>query len=81
MKHLVISMKIYVRGRMKVGKGVKQPRFRVVAVTGESKEGHLKIEASHFRKTELEEIAKDVGAEVVFLEPMEEEEHGKMKEE
>ena len=81
MKHLVIPMKIYVRGRMKVGKGVKQPRFRVVAVTGESKEGHLKIEASHFRKTELEEIAKDVGAEVVFLEPMEEEEHGKMKEE
>jgi hypothetical protein len=74
-------MKIYVRGRMKVGKGVKQPRFRVVAVTGEGKEGHLKIEASHFRKTELEEIAKDVGAEVVFLEPMEEEEHGKMKEE
>lgn len=74
-------MKIYVRGRMKVGKGVKQPRFRVVAVTGESKAGHFKIEATHFRKTELEEIAKDVGAEVVYLETIEEEEHGKMKEE
>ncbi|KUK69523.1 MAG: Uncharacterized protein XD88_1220, partial [Methanocalculus sp. 52_23] len=26
-------MKIYVRERQKVGTGVKQPRFRVVAVT------------------------------------------------
>ncbi|MDT8356990.1 MAG: hypothetical protein RQ758_00640 [Methanomicrobiaceae archaeon] len=53
----------------------------MVAVTEESGEGHFKFEASHFRKTELEEIAKDVGAEVIYLEPMEEEEQGTMKEE
>jgi hypothetical protein len=74
-------MKIYVRGRLKVGSGVKQPKFRVVAVTGGTSESHLKIEAVHFRKTELETIAKDIGAEVVYLEPMPEEEHGTMKKE
>jgi ATP-dependent helicase/DNAse subunit B len=54
-------MKIYARERQKVGTGVKQPRFRVVAVIeeqGESK--HLKVESTHFRKVELEHIAKDI---------------------
>ncbi len=59
-------MKIYVRERLRVGKGVKQPRFRVVAVSG--KELHLY--AAHLRKTELEQIAKDVGADIVYLEPV-----------
>ncbi|RXE57338.1 hypothetical protein ABH15_04385 [Methanoculleus taiwanensis] len=73
-------MKIYVRERQKVGTGVKQPRFRVVAVTGEKgDEMHFKIESVHFRKTELEQIAKDVGAEVVYLEEMPEEERGEMR--
>ena len=76
------SMKIYVRERQKVGSGVKQPKFRVVAVTGgKGDEAHLKIEATHFRKTEIEQIAKDVGAEIIWLEPMPEEERGSMKEE
>ncbi len=57
-------MKIYVRERLKVGEGVKQPRYRVVAVTGDE----LRIHAVHFRKTELERIASDVGAEIVYLE-------------
>ncbi|WP_292365695.1 MULTISPECIES: hypothetical protein [unclassified Methanoculleus] len=73
-------MKIYVRERQKVGTGVKQPRFRVVAVVeeqGESK--HLKVEGTHFRKIELEQIAKDIGAEVIYLEEMPEEERGEMK--
>lgn len=69
--------KIYVRERSKVGKGVKQPRFRVVAVIGEKNE-KLKIEATHFRKSELEQIAKDIVAEIVYLEPMDEEEKGSM---
>ncbi|MDK2989241.1 MAG: hypothetical protein PWR16_770, partial [Methanoculleus sp.] len=74
------DMKIYVRERQKVGTGVKQPRFRVVAVVeeqGESK--HLKVEGTHFRKIELEQIAKDIGAEIVYLEEMPEEERGAMK--
>jgi len=57
-------MKIYARPRMKVGEGVKQPMFRIIAVTG----GQLQIEATHFRKFEIEQIAKDIGAQVVYLE-------------
>ncbi|MFY1644277.1 hypothetical protein ACK11Z_11135 [Methanoculleus bourgensis] len=75
-------MKIYARERQKVGTGVKQPRFRVVAVVEEQGENkHLKVESVHFRKVELEAIAKDVGAEIVYLEEMPEEERGEMKKE
>ena len=75
-------MKIYVRERQKVGTGVKQPRFRVVAVVEEQSESkHLKVEGTHFRKVELEQIAKDIGAEIVYLEEMPEEERGEMKKE
>lgn len=70
--------RIYVRGRQKVGSGVQQPKFRVVAVTGTGE--HLKIEAVHFRKTELDQIAKDINAEVIYLEPMPEEKRGTMQE-
>jgi hypothetical protein len=66
-------IKIYMRPRMKVGEGVHQPMFRVVAVTG----GQMQIEATHFRKIEIEQIAKDVGAQVVYLEPVPEEEKKK----
>ncbi|KAF5082562.1 hypothetical protein [Methanoculleus horonobensis] len=73
-------MKIYVRERQKVGTGVKQPRFRVVAVVEEQSESkHLKVEGTHFRKVELEQIAKDIGAEIVYLEEMPDEERGEMK--
>lgn len=59
-------MKIFVRERQKVGEGVKQPKFRIVAITG----GQIQVEATHFRKMEIELIAKEVGAELVFLEPV-----------
>lgn len=59
-------MKIYVRERQKVGEGVEQPKYRIVAVTG----GQIQIEATHFRKYELEQIAKDIGAELVYLTPV-----------
>ncbi|WP_054847757.1 hypothetical protein [Methanoculleus chikugoensis] len=75
-------MKIYARERQKVGTGVKQPRFRVVAVVEEQGEKkHLKVEGgTHFRKVELEQIAQDIGAEIVYLEGgMPEEERGEMK--
>ncbi|MDD2666297.1 MAG: hypothetical protein PHD13_02530 [Methanocellales archaeon] len=77
-----MASKIYVRGRMKVGSGVRQPMFRVVAVTHNTGDDtHLKIEGRHFRKTEIEQIAKDVGAKVVYLHAVPEEERGTMKEE
>jgi hypothetical protein len=57
-------MKIYVRERQKVGEGVRQPMFRILAVTG----GQIQIEGTHFRKFEIERIARDIDAEVVYLE-------------
>jgi len=66
-------MKIYVRERQKVGEGVRQPKYRIVAVTG----GQVQIQATHFRKLELEKIAEDVGAEIVWLEPVPEEDKKK----
>ncbi|MGC9435044.1 MAG: hypothetical protein ACP5C4_02990 [Methanomicrobiales archaeon] len=71
-------MKIYVRGRQKVGEGVHQPQFRVMAVMAE-KDKHVHIEAAHFRKVELEQMAQDMGAEIVYLEPVPKEERGSMK--
>jgi len=66
-------MKMYVRERQKVGEGVKQPKFRIVAITG----GQIQVEATHFRKVEIERIAQDVGAEIVYLEPVPDEEKKK----
>ncbi len=68
-------MKIFVRERTKVGEGVRQPRYIILAVTN----GDLKVYAHHFRKTELEQMASDCGAELVYLEAMPEGEHGTKK--
>jgi len=57
-------LKIYVRERQKVGEGVRQPMFRILAVTG----GQIQIEGTHFRKFEIDRIAKDLDAEVIYLE-------------
>jgi hypothetical protein len=59
-----MAMKIFVRERRKVEKGEKKPRFRVVGVSG----GELKIYADHFRKKELEQIAQETGAAIIWLE-------------
>lgn len=68
------TMKIYVRERQKVGEGVESPKYRIIAVTG----GEVQIEATHFRKFEIEQIAKDIDAEVVFMKPVADE-HKKKK--
>ena len=73
-------MKIFVRERQKVGSGVKEPRFRIVAVTRGVGEPDLKIEAVHFRKVEIEQVAAEVKAGIIYLEPMPEEERGTKKE-
>ncbi|MDY0339788.1 MAG: hypothetical protein RBS17_01050 [Coriobacteriia bacterium] len=54
---------IFYRKRMNVGKGEKAPRFLVVAVA----DAKLKIHAKHLRKSELEQIAKATGTELVEL--------------
>jgi len=40
--------------------------------------GQIQVEATHFRKFELEQIAKDVKAEIVFMKPVDDE-HKKKK--
>ncbi len=55
--------KIFVRERRKVEKGEKKPRFRVVGASG----GDIKIYTKHIRKTELDTIAGETGAQVVYL--------------
>lgn len=55
--------KIFVRERRKIEKGEKKPRFRVVGVSG----NEIKIYSDHVRKAELDMIAKETGAQVVYL--------------
>ena len=55
--------KIFYRERTKMREGEKKPRFLLVAVAGLD----LKFHAKHVRKTELELIAKELGAELVLL--------------
>jgi hypothetical protein len=58
-----MASKIYVRERRKMQKGEKKPRFRLVGVSG----GDIKIYSKHIRKTELDAIAKETGAQIVHL--------------
>jgi len=58
-----MASKIFVRERRKVEEGEKKPRFRVLAVSG----GDLKVYAQHIRKQELDQLAKETGAEVVYI--------------
>ena len=55
---------IFYRERTKAKEGSRTPRFRVLAVSGVD----LKIYGTHFRKKELEQIAKATGSELVALE-------------
>lgn len=55
--------KIFVRERRQVGPGAGMPRFAVVAALGTD----LRIFARHIRKAELERLAEEAGAEIVYL--------------
>jgi hypothetical protein len=58
-----VDAKIFVRERHKSQEGEKQPRFRVVGVSG----GDLKIHLAHIRQQELDQIATITGATIVYL--------------
>jgi hypothetical protein len=58
-----MATKIFVRERRKVEKGEKKPRFRVVGVSG----ADVKIYTKHMRKSELEQMNAETGAEIVYL--------------
>ncbi len=55
--------KIFVRERSQVGAGAGQPRFRVVAAF----EANLKVYVPHLRRDELEQLAAETGAQIVYL--------------
>lgn len=55
--------KIFFRERIKGREGTQTPRFRVIAAHGIE----LKVFGTHFRKTELKQIAKECKAELVEL--------------
>jgi hypothetical protein len=55
--------KIFIRQRRHVGQGAGRPRFTVVAVHGTE----LKLFKTFFRRAELERIAQETGAEIVYL--------------
>jgi hypothetical protein len=60
--------KIFYRERTKAKDGEKKPKFLLVAVAGLD----MKFHAKHIRKTELERIAQELGAELILLERDEE---------
>jgi outer membrane receptor for Fe3+-dicitrate len=61
---------IFVRERRKVQEGEKKPRFAVVGVAGMD----LKLHAKHIRRMELEQMAKLLDAEIVYLDAGKDEE-------
>jgi 3-phosphoglycerate kinase len=59
-----MASKIFVRERRKIEEGEKKPRFRIVGVSG----GDVKLYVKHMRKTELEQVSTESGAQIVYLE-------------
>jgi hypothetical protein len=55
--------KIFVRRRRHVGQGAGRPRFAVVAAQG----ADLNVYKTRVRRAELEKIAAESGAEIVYL--------------
>jgi uncharacterized protein involved in propanediol utilization len=55
--------KIFVRHRRHVGQGAGRPRFAIVAAQG----ADLKVFKTRVRRAELEKIAADLEAEIVYL--------------
>jgi hypothetical protein len=55
--------KIFVRHRRHVGQGAGRPRFAIVAAQG----ADLNVYKTRVRRAELEKIAAEIDAEVVYL--------------
>ena len=55
--------KIFVRERRHASRGTGRPRFAIIAVQGTD----LKVFRSRVRRAELETLAAEIGAEIVYL--------------
>jgi len=58
-----MAAKIFYRERRKIQKGEKSPRFTVAAVSG----ANLSFVAEHYRRSELEQIADEIDADLILL--------------
>ncbi|MBN1813850.1 MAG: hypothetical protein JXA14_18570 [Anaerolineae bacterium] len=74
--------KIFVRHRRHVGQGAGRPRFAIVAAHG----ADLSVYKTRVRRAELEKIAAEIEAEIVYLprgehseEPKSERGHGRRR--
>jgi hypothetical protein len=56
-------LKIFVRERTRSKKGSGSPRYRLIANEG----GGLQFLAERLRKVDIETIAKELGAHIVYL--------------
>jgi hypothetical protein len=63
MEDRYMAGQIFYRERQKIKKGSRNPRFRIIAVSGPE----IKIYGNHFRKKELEQIAKKTNTDLVEL--------------
>ena len=55
--------KIFVRERRHAGRGTGRPRFAIIAVQGTD----LKVFKARVRRAELETVAAEIGAQIVYL--------------
>jgi len=55
--------KIFVRERRHAGRGTRRPRFAVIASQGLD----LNVYRTRLRRNELETLASEVGADIVYL--------------
>jgi hypothetical protein len=55
--------KLYIRHRRHVGEGAGRPRFAIVASQGVD----VRVYKTRVRRAELEKIAEDLDAEIVYL--------------
>jgi hypothetical protein len=55
--------KVFVRHRRHVGQGAGRPRFAIVAAQG----ADLNVYKTRVHRAELEKIAAEIGAEIVYL--------------
>ncbi len=55
--------KLFVRHRRDVGKGAERPRFTIVASHGVD----VRVYKTHVRRAELNQMAAELGAQIVYL--------------
>jgi len=61
--------KIFVRECLHIPDGDQRPKYRIVVIIFCEDRPFVQVKMTHLRKEELERIAADIQAEIVYLEP------------